>query len=295
MRNLKFYLYALRPQQWVKNLILFLPLIFDRKLLVFPENFNTVLAFILFSAAASSVYLVNDVIDAAKDKFHPTKRLRPIASGKLEKKRAFIFAIFLGSISLLLSFYLSMIFGALVLAYLAFNLLYSKLLKSIVIIDVFCLVAFFLIRILAGGVVAQVALSHWIIAMTALLALFLGFNKRRQELQMLQHHADSHRHVLRQYNAYFIDQMVAVITSSLVMAYLLYTVDSRTVSKIGSQNLLLTVPFVYYGIFRYLYLVHKVRRDGDPTRMLLNDRMMQLDVFLWIVVCLAVIYFKFSF
>ncbi|MER2511548.1 MAG: decaprenyl-phosphate phosphoribosyltransferase, partial [Nitrosomonas ureae] len=139
---------------------------------------------------------------------------------------------------------------------------------------------------------AQVKLSHWIIIMTTLLALFLGFNKRRQELQMLQHDAAAHRHVLRKYSPYFIDQMVATITSSIVVTYLLYTVDSHTIAIFGSRKLLWSVPFVYYGIFRYLYLVHKIRREGDPTRMLLADRMMQVNIFLWLVSCVVAIYFE---
>ena len=290
---MKQFFLALRPWQWIKNLFIFLPLIFGGKLLVFPANLMTVLACILFSLAAGVSYLVNDIIDAEKDKLHPTKSNRPVASGKVSKKNAAITALILGVISIVLSFKLNINFGWVVVLYLIFNLIYSVFLKDIVIIDVFCIGGFFLLRIMAGSAVTGIELSHWILIMTVLLALFLGFNKRRQELKLLEDKAKPHRFVLTKYSLYFIDQMITVITSSLIIAYMLYAVDAKTVSEFGTRNLMYSVPFVYYGIFRYLYLIHKVKIEGDPTLVLLSDKMMQINIVLWIGICISVIYFGF--
>jgi len=290
---MKYLFLSLRPQQWIKNLFIFIPLIFGKKLLVFPNNLKTIIAFCFFSLAASVAYLVNDIIDIKKDKIHPTKRLRPIASGKINIRQATITACILGTLSIALSFVLDIYFGLVMLGYLLFNFIYSMILKNAVIIDIFCISFFFLLRIIAGSLAAGVELSHWIIMMSVLLALFLGFNKRRQELKLLERKAIYHRSVLTKYNLYFIDQMIAVITSSIVITYMLYTVDARTVKEFGTKNLMFSIPFVYYGIFRYLYLIHKIERDDDPIRILLSDRMMQLDIALWIMVCSAVIYFGF--
>jgi 4-hydroxybenzoate polyprenyltransferase len=282
--------YALRPKQWIKNFFIFLPLIFGGKLFIFPSNALTVAAFVIFSLAASTVYLVNDIIDIEKDKLHPTKRLRPIASGRVSIVRGLVAASILGIFSLSLAFSFSIYFGFVILAYFAFNLAYSLFLKNRVIIDVFCIGVFFLLRIIAGSLIAEVRLSHWVIIMTVLLALFLGFGKRRQELELLKRKALHHRYVFTKYNLYFIDQMIAVITSSIVVSYMLYVVDPGTVKQVGGKYLLFSVPFVYYGIFRYLYLIHKIKKDGDPTRILLSDKMMQGNVVLWIVVCIVAIY-----
>jgi 4-hydroxybenzoate polyprenyltransferase len=293
MKKIRYLFFSLRPKQWTKNFFIFLPLIFGKKLFVYPINLKVVAAFFLFSITSSVVYLINDIIDVEKDKLHPTKRLRPIASGKLMAQDAWTAAAILGAVSITCSFLLDIRFGMIVAAYLAFNFLYSIILKDAVIIDVFCIGAFFLLRIIAGSVVANIQMSHWIIFMTVLLALFLGFNKRRQELRVLGEYAKSHRHILTQYNVYFIDQMVLVITSSIVVCYMLYTVDPETVKRFGSTHLIYSIPFVYYGIFRYLYLIHKLRKEGDPTRILLADNKMQLNLAVWLFICVAVIYFKF--
>jgi 4-hydroxybenzoate polyprenyltransferase len=289
MKNLFF---ALRPTQWVKNLFIFLPLVFGKKLFIWPKNFETLLAFFLFSIAASAVYLINDIIDLPRDKLHPTKRLRPIASGKVKVQVAWIAALVFGALSIILSFLFEIHFGLIIVAYLVFNLLYSKILKDAVILDVFSIGAFFLLRIIAGSIVADARMSHWIIFMSVLLALFLGFNKRRQELLLINEHTINHSRALTQYSTYFIDQMIPIITTSIVVAYMLYTVDAETIRKIGSDRLIYSIPFVYYGIFYYLYLVHKVRKEGDPTRILISDRKMQLNILLWVAVCIGAIYFK---
>jgi 4-hydroxybenzoate polyprenyltransferase len=289
----KYFFWALRPKQWVKNTFIFLPLIFGRKLFILPELFWSLVAFCIFSLVSSTGYLINDLMDVQEDRLHPLKRLRPIASGKLSVKAATLAAFLLGFASVASAFMLDIRFGWIVIIYCIFNLLYTKFLKEVVIIDVFCLGLFFLLRIIAGSVISAIELSHWIIIMTVLLALFLGFNKRRQELNLLEEKAVLHRRVLIHYDAYFIDQMIAVITSSIVVVYMLYTIDIRTVREFGSTHLMYSIPFVYYGIFRYLYLIHKVKKEGDPTSILLSDAKMLLNLLLWITVCVAVIYFRF--
>lgn len=288
---IKHLLFALRPKQWVKNVFIFLPLIFGKKLFIYPANVKSTIAFILFCMASSTVYLINDIVDIERDKIHPTKRLRPIASGKISVKQGIFMAFILGILSVIYSFMLNIHFGYVVIIYLVFNLIYSKMLKDLVVIDVFCIGVFFLLRLISGSIVEGVVLSHWIVIMIVLLALFLGFNKRRQELIFFGRKVENHRYVLNKYNLYFIDQMVAVTTSSIVVTYILYTVDARTVNEFGTRNLMYSIPFVYYGIFRYLYLIHKIRNDGDPTRILLSDRPMQLNIAFWIIVCTAAIYF----
>jgi 4-hydroxybenzoate polyprenyltransferase len=289
---MKYLFFALRPKQWVKNLFIFLPLIFGKLLFVFPANLEAIIAFFLFSIIASVGYLLNDIIDAEKDRLHPIKSQRPIASKKISIRQAYCIAFILSAISFPFSFLLDVRFGYLVIIYFVFNLIYAKVLKNVVIIDVFCLGAFFLLRIIAGAIVTNLTLSHWILFMTGLLALFLGFIKRRQELEMLDEKKAPHRDVLERYSTYFIDQMIAVITSSIVVVYILYTVDSNTVAFIGTKHLIYSIPFVYYGIFRHLYLIYKCNEDGDPTNILFIDHKMQINLALWAIVCIGVIYFR---
>ncbi|MBN1353364.1 MAG: decaprenyl-phosphate phosphoribosyltransferase [Candidatus Omnitrophica bacterium] len=283
--------FALRPQQWIKNFLVFMPLIFGKKLFVFPLNLDTLFTYFIFCAAASASYLINDIIDRKNDQFHPTKSLRPIAAGAVTLKTAWITAVTLGAFSIVIAFAIDRSFGMLMAFYMIFNAIYTKALKNVVIIDVFCLGAFFLLRVIGGSFVSKVVMSHWILIMTVLLAFFLGFNKRRCELKTLKLDALNHRYVLTEYSPYLIDQIIAVITSSVVIAYMLYTVDARTIHEFGTKNLIYSIPFVYYGIFRYLYLVHKLGKGGDPTRLLLLDRPMQINLVLWLGVCIAVIYF----
>lgn len=288
---MKYIFFALRPTQWIKNLFIFLPLVFSGKLFESQVYLKILAAFFLFSLAASVAYIFNDICDYEKDKLHPTKRLRPIASGKISIQKAQITAYILGVISVVLSILLNVYFSWIVVTYLLFNLVYTKILKKVVIIDVFCIGGFFLLRILAGIVIAEAKMSHWIIFMTVLLALFMGFNKRRQELRFLEKAATSQHHVLTKYSSYFIDQMITIITSSIVIVYMLYTVDKQIVAKFGTTNLIYSVPFVYYGIFRYLYIIQKQGKDGDPTQILLSDIKMQLNLLLWFIICVAIIYF----
>jgi len=287
----KHFFIALRPKHWIKNLFIFLPLIFGKKLFVYPTVLRSIAAFCLFFLAASGSYLINDIIDSERDRLHPTKRSRPIASGKLNVRQGLIVALLLQVFAILVSFIFSVPFGCIIAAYILFNFIYSKVLKDVVIVDVFCIAGFFILRIMAGSVAGNMAMSYWIIVMTVLLALFLGFNKRRQELNLYGEAAFGYRAVLKKYSRNFIDRMIMIVTSLILLAYILYTIDGRTVRELGTCNLVFTIPFVYYGIFRYLYLIHKVQKDGDPVQMLLGDRMMRVDLALWISACIWVIYF----
>lgn len=282
---------ALRPKQWIKNLFVCLPLVFGRKIFSSPENIHTFFALLCFIGASSAVYLVNDVLDLKYDRQHPLKKRRPVASGRVSVPMALGAACLIASISLFFSYKLNVYMGHVIVAYIAFNFMYSSFLKNKVIIDIFCLAVFFLLRLAAGSVVAHVELSHWIVCMTFLLALFLGFGKRRQELSQVVAGQADQRKVLLQYDPYFIDQMISVVTSSIVIVYMLYTVDASTISRFGTSHLIITIPFVYYGIFRYLYLIHKAGVDGDPTQVLLSDLRIQISLAGWILVCVGVIYF----
>jgi len=290
---MKYLFFALRPRQWIKNFFIFFPLIFGKKLFVFPANLKTLAAFSLFSLTAGVVYIINDIIDIERDKIHPAKLLRPIASAKISIREAWVAAFLLGSAAIILSFALDVYFGYIIFIYLIFNFIYSKVLKKYVIIDVFCIGGFFLLRIIAGSVVGKVELSVWIIIVTSLLAVFLGFIKRRQELKLLQKKAGLHRQALSKYSVTFIDQLITIITAAIIIVYTLYAIDSGTARELKHGSLVYSIPFVYYGVFRYLYLVHKAWNDGDPTRILLSDRPLKWNIALWISVCILVIYFGF--
>jgi 4-hydroxybenzoate polyprenyltransferase len=283
---------ALRPKHWAKNLLIFIPLVFGQKLFTTPDNFRTAIAFTFFCMAASAVYLLNDLLDIRHDQTHEWKKMRPIASGKLGVWPAAFAAALLGSGAILGGFALNTAFGSFLIAYIALNVLYSAFLKSIVIVDVFCIGGSFALRVFAGGVAADVVLSHWLLFMIILLSLFLGFSKRRQELAASQR-AHEYRPVLAKYSSYFIDQVISVLTSSIVVVYMLYTVDGRTVEVFGSNHLIYTIPFVYYGIFRYFYLMHRRQEGEDPVLVLFSDSMTQINLALWLLVSVLVIYFRF--
>lgn len=289
---MKYLFFALRPKHWIKNLFVFMPLIFGQKLFSFPENAQVSAIFLAFCLMASSVYILNDLLNLEEDKNHRVKRLRPIASGKIAHSSAAAAAALLFCVSLAGGFAVNPAAGWVLVLYFVFNLAYSLFLRSVVIVDVFCIGLFFFLRIVAGTATAQVDFSHWMIFMVALLALFLGFSKRRKEIQTQGVSGSGSRSVLAKYNVYFLDQMISILTSSIVVVYMLYTVDERTTGQFGTNHLIYTIPFVYFGIFRYLYLVHNSKRAEDPTFVLFSDRMIQLCVFLWGMTAIAVIYFK---
>lgn len=285
----KKYILSLRPKQWIKNFFILLPLIFGRKLFVYPDNLKIFLGVILFSGIASSLYILNDIKDAPIDIHYPNKKRRPIVCGEVPLRRIILLSFLLGITSLVLSFLLDKHFGLVISAYAFLNLLYTFLLKRIIIIDVFTLGTFYLLRIIAGCVLINVELSYWIVIMTVLLSLFLGFNKRRQDIRV---NLEKKERFFLGYTETFIDNISTILASSIIVSYMLYTVDERTVMFFGTRNLIFTTPFVLYGVFRYIYLINidKDNIDVDPTNMFFKDRYQQVNIILWIIACIMIIY-----
>ena len=281
---------SLRPSQWTKNLIIFAGLIFGQRLLDPSAVLTALAAFAAFCALSSVVYLINDVADREADRQHPIKRSRPIASGQVSPGVALGTAAVLGIAALAVAFKLRFEFGVVAASYLALLALYSAVLKHIVIIDVLTIAIGFVLRAAAGAVVIGVEIGHWLLIATVLLALFLALSKRRHELVLLADGATTHRRILEEYSPYLLDQMIAVVTASTLVAYALATVSPEIIQKFGTNKLGLTLPFPLYGIFRYLYLVHQKEGGGSPSDMLLNDRPLLVCVALWALAVAVIIY-----
>ncbi len=281
---------SMRPRQWIKNLVVFAALVFAKKLTDPALLRNAIVAFLLFCGASGAVYIMNDLFDADRDRKHPIKSRRPIASRALGAVPALTAVTLLLTGTLMGGFVLSAAFGAVLLIYVALNVVYSLWLKHVVIIDVMMIATGFVLRAVSGAVAIDVPISTWLILCTILLSLFLALCKRRQELVIL---ADAHEHraILREYSVEFLDQMINVVTASTVVAYMFYTVSPEVESKLGSQHLYLTVPFVLYGIFRYLYLVHRKGAGSSPTQALLTDRPLLACVGLWVLTVLVLVYY----
>jgi 4-hydroxybenzoate polyprenyltransferase len=281
---------ALRPSQWTKNLIIFGPLIFGERLLDPRSVAYSVAAFAIFCALSGVVYLLNDIADRDADRLHPIKRNRPIASGAVPVPLARITAVVLSLGALGAAFWLRPAFAAIAATYLALLSLYSGPLKHTVIIDVLTIAIGFVLRAAAGAVAIDVHISHWLFIVTILGALFLALAKRRHELVLLAEGATSHRPILQEYSPYLLDQMIAVVTASTLVAYAVYTASPETIAKFNTDKLSWTLPFLLYGIFRYLYLVHQKEGGGSPSEMLLNDRPLLLCVALWAIAVAVIIY-----
>lgn len=287
---------AMRPKQWTKNGILFFPLAFTLKEYWTPFSpqmyrfFGLAsAAFVVFCILSGAVYIINDVADVEKDRLHPRKRFRPIASGKISTKTALIAASILTVVSLAAGFALSMPMGVVASAYFLIQLAYTFVLKHIVLIDVFTLAAGFVLRAVAGAVVIQVAISPWLYLVTVLLSLFLGFSKRRHELILLNDQAGNHRQILREYTPELLEEILSVVTSTTVMSYSLYTFTYEKLPK--NHAMMMTIPFVLYGIFRYLYLVHLKNAGGSPEEILIGDRPFLINVIAWMASVVAILYF----
>ncbi len=289
--GMQFYklLISLRPHQWTKNLFVLAALIFARELHDPDSVIAALEAFLLFCLLSGSVYLVNDLVDLERDRLHPAKSQRPLAAGELSPSLAKRAAVVIALAALVGSFALGSSFGLVALAYYALMLGYSFFLKNVVIVDVLTVSFGFVLRAIAGAVAIQVAFSSWLLLCTMLLALFLALNKRRHELTLLAGGAVEHRSILGEYSPYLLDQMIAVVTASTVVSYALYTQAPETISEFGTDRLVWTLPFVLYGIFRYLYLVHQKDKGGNPSRVLLNDRPLLAAVALWTVAVIAII------
>ena len=241
----------------------------------------------------SAVYLINDIVDIEADRKHPEKKNRPLASGLISSKLAGIIALIFLCISMIWGVFLDTNFAVILIIYLIIQLLYNFRLKNIVILDIFCVSAGFFLRVIAGGVVIRVEISHWLIICSILLSIFLTLAKRRHELVLLgDTHAKYHRKVLTEYQPYLLDQMIGIITASTLLSYMLYCISPKTIEKFNTDHLIYTFPFVLYGIFRYLYLIHSKNRGGAPERVLITDIPLLVSVVLWGLSCVFIIYGK---
>jgi len=286
---------SLRPKQWTKNLLVFLAFVFSVKQYWDPADLaltsvlllDSSLAFVLFCALSAATYLINDLVDAPQDREHPLKRLRPIAAGRIPTSLAVATACVLAALGVVGSFVLEYSFGLVAVGYTVLMLAYSVSLKHIVILDVFAIAAGFLLRAVGGALVIRVPISPWLYLCTILGALFIALIKRRQEIVLLEQQASNHRRILDEYSTVLLDQMINVVAPSTVIAYSLYTFSAESLP--ANHAMMLTIPFVLYGIFRYLYLTHSKNMGGSPEEVLIKDRPLVCDVLLWVVVSGAIL------
>ncbi|MGH2457946.1 MAG: decaprenyl-phosphate phosphoribosyltransferase [Chloroflexota bacterium] len=279
---------ACRPKQWSKNALLFFGLIFALKL-TDPALVERALAgFLVFCAASSGVYLVNDLADLEPDRLHPKKRHRPLASGVISKSQAIALAALLLAGAVAGSVALGGSFAMLTVLYIAITIVYSFRLKHVVLIDVFVIAAGFVIRAAAGAIVVSVPISPWLYVCTVLASLFLGFGKRRHELVLLSEGAGSHRPILQEYSLPLLDQLIVIVTAAAIMAYSLYTFSADNLPI--DHSMMLTIPFVLYGFFRYLYLMHQRGGGGSPEDALLGDLPLLTTGVLWLLTATVILY-----
>ncbi len=297
-------LLSMRPRQWTKNLALFVGLVFAQQLLNFASLERAFIAFVVFCLASSSIYLLNDILDLENDRQHPLKSKRPLASGNLPISWAIatMGILIVGCVGLTLLIFsipyqqqtdtfallggANVLFAFTVAAYLLLMALYSVRLKHVVVLDVFIIASGFVLRIVAGAVVIPVMISPWLYLVTILLSLFLALSKRRHELVLLQGEASNHRQILKEYSLPLLDQMITIVTAATIMAYSLYTFQGPT----GNHRLMITIPLVLYGMFRYLYLIHMRMEGGSPEEVLLRDRHMLGTVVLCTAAIIIVLY-----
>jgi 4-hydroxybenzoate polyprenyltransferase len=281
---------CMRPWQYTKNLLVFAALVFAGEMGNPEAVLKTVVAFVLFCLVASAVYLINDVRDAEEDRRHPDKRDRPIASGALSPTTALTAAALLLVVGLGGSLMVNLRLGATIAGYFLLQMLYQVALKRIVILDVFAIAGGFVLRAVAGAEAIAVEISPWLLICTLLLALFLGLAKRRGEIVLLEAEAANHRATLGRYSVPLLDQLIGVTASATLMSYCLYTISERTVTELGSTRLMYTIPFVIYGLFRYMYLMQRHGQGGAPERTLLTDKPLLLNVALYAFTAAVIIH-----
>ena len=291
----RLYIGAMRPLQWSKNFVVLAPLIFSRNLFRPELAVRSLEAFGIFCMLSASIYIFNDLLDYERDRVHPVKSRRPIASGRISKRGVLVFGIGLGAVGLLLAGLLGWSFFRAGLIYYFLMIVYSLGLKNAVVLDVLIISIGFVLRAIAGvevlkGLEPGVVISPWLLVCTLFLALFLGFNKRRHEINLLSEEAARHRKSLDDYSVEFLDAVIAVVTAATVIAYSIYTIWPATVAKFNTANLIYTVPFVAYGLFRYMYLVIVRNMGGSPSEILASDVPLVIDIVLWLVVAGLVLY-----
>jgi 4-hydroxybenzoate polyprenyltransferase len=281
-----------RPKQWIKNFFVFAPLLFSRHVFDMPYLLSSLAAFFIFSLASSVVYIINDILDVESDRAHPKKKYRPIASGEISVKQALIFLSLLVIIIIAGLIFLKPIFAAVIVLYLITNLLYSIKVKSIVLLDVFFISFGFMLRVLGGAAAISVPISSWMILTTIFISLFLAISKRRGELSQVinQDNIEKQRKVLKEYSVEFADQLNTIAAAGTIISYALYTVSEKTVATFGTDKLIYTTPFVIYGIFRYMYLMHQKNLGESPTSIVTKDIPIILGVLGWFVFSIVIIY-----
>jgi 4-hydroxybenzoate polyprenyltransferase len=280
---------TMRPAQWTKNGFIFVPLVFDEKLFEIGPLSRTIAGFVLLCLVSGTVYLINDLADIEKDRQHPTKRLRPLPSGQLSRSVAIAAAILIPAVVLPLGFVLDVAFGLILTGYLTLQIAYSFWLKNVVIRDVMVIAAGFVLRVAAGVVLVDAErFSPWLYVFTTLLALFMALGKRRQEIALLKSQASNTRAILDHYSLPYVDEMMAVVTAGTVMTYSLYTFSAPNLPE--NHTMMLTIPFVIYGIFRYLYVIHIQGNGGAPDEVLLTDHPLQVSVALFGLAVVVILY-----
>ncbi|MDH3217059.1 MAG: decaprenyl-phosphate phosphoribosyltransferase [Candidatus Krumholzibacteria bacterium] len=295
MRTLYFILAGMRPRQWTKNLVLFAGLIFSRNISNPQLLAKSVEAFVVFCALSGVIYLINDIADIEKDKIHETKRNRPLPAGLLRRREAVAAAIIIGVLGLFFASRIGASFFAISSLFFILNFLYSFFLKKIVLLDVVSISLSFVIRAIAGvealvDIDGTIEISPWLLVCTLFLSLFLAFCKRRHELANITE-ASRHREALAEYSPMLIDQLVSISAAGAVLSYSIYTIWPDTVDKFGTGNLVYTIPLVLLGVMRYLYLVYSKDKGGSPSELLLSEKFLLIDVFVWILLVVAIFYF----
>lgn len=281
----------IRPKQWIKNLFVFAPILFAGKLMDYSMLLINIQAFVAFCCISSCVYVLNDIIDVESDRVHKKKRYRPIASGDVSTGQAKIVFVVLLIITVLISFRLPYLFALTISAYFINNLLYSFKIKNVVLLDVFSISIGFILRVIAGAVAIDVSISSWMIITTIFISLFLGISKRRAELSgPNQENLEKQRKVLSDYDVVFVDQLNTIAATGTIISYALYTVSEKAIMAFHSDKLIYTTPFVIYGIFRYLYLLHQKNMGESPTQIVTKDIPIILNSFIWLIACAFIIY-----
>lgn len=289
MSKIKYLIITMRPKQWIKNIFLFAGLIFSKSFLQIEPIIKTIYGFVIFSIVSGVVYIINDLVDKENDLLHPIKKKRPIASGVLKPIEALIPAFIMFTIAIIIAYRIDLLFFVILLAYFVLVLLYSLLLKHIVILDVIIISLGFVLRTLGGTAIIRVEISPWLIMCTTFLSLYLALNKRKNELLLLSGDAEYHRRNLAEYTPSLIDQMLPVVTSITIMSYSLYTFTSGK-----SHYMMITIPFVLYGIFRYQYIAslqNTENGDGNPENLLLKDMPLLINILLWSITSMIIVFF----
>ncbi|MBS1769020.1 MAG: decaprenyl-phosphate phosphoribosyltransferase [Acidobacteria bacterium] len=289
-KNLRGLLVEMRPQEWVKNLLVFSGVIFSRSLFDLHDLWTGTLGFLVFCAASSGIYLFNDLCDIRSDRSHPIKCTRPLAAGELNVNAARFAMVTLFAAAALGSLALSPRFALIIVLYLAMCVAYSLQLKNVVILDVILIASGFVLRAISGAVLIDVSISEWLIICTSMVALLVGFGKRRHELTLLRSAASTHRKNLSEYSLRFLDSIMAICAGAALITYALYTRADETVARVGSQWMLITIPFVVYGVFRYLFLIYQRDAGGDPVKILFRDRPTVLNLLFWLIAASLVVY-----